>query len=148
LGLPKWARKVIWPLLIQNQLEITENLYQFLIQQANITDNSDPKVLSAYLQIEGDLEQVLSKIPSQIDPSKVESILKAFVIYRPDIGYVEKVMPNLVIILLLHLEEYVAFQCFANLLHSFHFLSFFRRDMREITWHVNFFNIKLSEHLP
>ena len=71
------------------------------------------------------------------------NVLEAFIIYRPDVRYVEDKMANLASMLLLYLDEYQAFSCFTNLLHSFHFLSFFRGDMREVEWRVHFFN----EHL-
>jgi hypothetical protein len=47
-----------------------------------------------------------------------------------------EVMPNILTVLLMNMDEYNAFKCFANLLHSYHFLSFFRGDMREIEWRV------------
>jgi hypothetical protein len=57
-------------------------------------------------------------------------------------------MAHLAAMLLRYLPEYEAFQCFMNLLHSFHFLSFFRGDMREVEWRVRFFDDLLRERLP
>ena len=63
-----------------------------------------------------------------------------FVFYRPDIGYVKESMIYLGSMLVRNLREYEAFSCFINLLHSYHFLSFFRGDIREIEWRVRFFD--------
>ena len=46
------------------------------------------------------------------------------------------------------MDEYTAFKCFVNLLHSHHFLSFFRGNMREIEWRVVFFNEFLIKKRP
>lgn len=78
----------------------------------------------------------------------MENILSAFIFYRPDIGYIQEVMPNLLVILLVHFDEYTAFKCFVNLLHSYHFLSFFRGEMREIEWRIRFFNEYLFKKNP
>ncbi len=78
----------------------------------------------------------------------MENILTAFIFYRPDIGYISEIMPNLLSVLLVHLDEYNSFKCFINLLHSFHFLSLFRGDMREIEWRVRFFNEYLFKIKP
>jgi hypothetical protein len=67
----------------------------------------------------------------------IENILSAFIFYRPDIGYIPEAMPNLAAVLIHHIDkEYIAFRCFINLLHSYHFLTFFRGEMSEIKWRV------------
>jgi len=67
----------------------------------------------------------------------LENILGAFILYRPDIGYIPESMPNLAAALVHHLEdESIVFRCFINLLHSYHFLTFFRGEMSEIKWRV------------
>ena len=71
-----------------------------------------------------------------------------FVFYRPDIGYVKGVMMYLGSILVRYLDEYESFSCFINLLHSFHFLSYFRGDIRETEWRVKFFDELLLINNP
>jgi hypothetical protein len=50
--------------------------------------------------------------------------------------------------LLRYIQEFEAFSCLINLLHSFHFLSFFQGDMKEVEWRVRFFNKLLQNRLP
>lgn len=80
---------------------------------------------------------------------KVENVLSAFIFYRPDIGYINEAMPNLAAVLIHFIDdEYTVFKCFINLLHSYHFLSFFRGEMSEIKWRVEFFNEHLEKRMP
>lgn len=88
-----------------------------------------------------------NQIIKQLDP--ILNILRAFIFYRPDVGYVKGVMPNIVKILLTYLDEYTSFSCFVNLLHSHHFLQFFRGDgVREIGWRISFFDSHFARRLP
>ncbi len=66
------------------------------------------------------------------DQKKVERILRGFIMHRMDIGYVRG-MGHLVILLLnIIQDEYQTFECFINLIHSHHFLPFFRADIPQV----------------
>jgi hypothetical protein len=75
------------------------------------------------------------------------NLLEAFAFYRPDVGYV-KGMAHLATVLLMYCDEYMAFSCFINLIHSHHFLSFFRGVMREIEWRIRFFDEVFKKEIP
>ena len=74
-------------------------------------------------------------------------MLRAFIFYRPDFGYIRG-MGCLAAMLVLHLNEFEAMQSFINLIHSYHFLPLFKGDKREIEWRIRFFDENLSRTLP
>ncbi len=44
-GIPDWVRKTIWPLVIGNRLEVTQNLYEIQMQKIeNYYQNKDKKI--------------------------------------------------------------------------------------------------------
>ena len=55
----------------------------------------------------------------------------AFVFFRSDFGYLEG-MGDLAVILIQYLPEYEAAKSFINLIHHYHFLPFYKGDLREI----------------
>eukprot|EP00667_Euglena_gracilis_P005133 EG_transcript_5161 len=74
-------------------------------------------------------------------------ILDAYVHYRPDVGYVQG-MTYLAAILLLYMDCYSAFVCLVNMLSKYHFLSFFRMDLREMNVHLLTFDMLMRDQLP
>lgn len=152
-GIPDWLRKTLWPICIGNQLEITENLYAVLQTQAkNFSSmNSEiPEVYAALRRMENDMKETFPAFKAsnvQVSEEAVTKILKAFIFYRPDVGYV-KGMSHLVQVLLMYCSEYQAFSCFINLTHSYHFLTFFRGDMRHIEWRIRFFDEMFEKEIP
>mmetsp|Transcript_9073 Transcript_9073/g.4835 ORF Transcript_9073/g.4835 Transcript_9073/m.4835 type:complete len:110 (+) Transcript_9073:60-389(+) len=67
------------------------------------------------------------------------NILRVYMAYRPDMGYIPG-MSYLAAMFLLYLDEYEAFCSFVNLLHSAHFVPFLRGDIRHIKWRLHFFD--------
>jgi hypothetical protein len=57
-------------------------------------------------------------------------------------------MSYLAVLLLHYCNEYEAFMCFINLIHSYHFLSFYKGAMRQIEWRIVFFNDMFKKELP
>ena len=55
----------------------------------------------------------------------LQDVLEAYVCYRPDVGYVQG-MSYLAAILLLYMDDFTAFQCFANLLSGHFYFDFYR----------------------
>lgn len=71
-------------------------------------------------------------------------VLSTFVIYRPDIGYVQG-MSYITAMLLLYLDSYSSFVCLANMLGSYHFQYFFRMRKDEIDIYMEAFELLLDE---
>ncbi|KAL4441362.1 hypothetical protein ABPG74_013657 [Tetrahymena malaccensis] len=156
IGMPKWVRKTIWPLSIGNRLEITENLYKILLKQVQVSENNigiaNNQIMISIEKMKADLSNKSGKrFFSQFNAPQLkmlENVLSAFIFYRPDVGYINEAMPNLAAVLISQLdEEYTVFKAFINLLHSYHFLTFFRGEMSEIKWRVQFFNEYLQKRM-
>jgi len=81
------------------------------------------------------------------DHDNLYNVLDAYVYYRPDVGYVQG-MTYLAALLLLYMRPYPAFVCLVNMLSKYHFLSFFRMDLREMNVHLLTFDLLLKELLP
>eukprot|EP00736_Rhodelphis_marinus_P000057 Rmarinus@m.14304 len=77
----------------------------------------------------------------------LRDLLRAFVVYRPDIGYVQG-MSYVAAVLLLHMDRYSSFACFANLMNRHHFFVMFRFEAAEIKKLFNVFEVLLSRQLP
>ncbi len=74
-------------------------------------------------------------------------MLEAYSFYRPDIGYIQG-MSYIAAVLLLNVEPYVAFQCFANLLQHNIYFDFFRLERDRIDVHLGVYASLLDERLP
>ncbi len=114
MGMAGWVRKTIWPLAIGNKLEVTQSLYVCLLNQSCPVP-----------------QEMAVELAAQEHPEQTQNILLAFLAYRADISYLPG-MVCLASLLLSELEEYPAFQCLANLLHSHHFLPFIKGDVSEV----------------
>eukprot|EP01028_Stygiella_incarcerata_P002719 TRINITY_DN151_c0_g2_i1.p1 TRINITY_DN151_c0_g2~~TRINITY_DN151_c0_g2_i1.p1 ORF type:complete len:566 (+),score=159.05 TRINITY_DN151_c0_g2_i1:154-1698(+) len=75
------------------------------------------------------------------------NVLSAYVVYRPDIGYVQG-MGYLAATLLLTMDEYDSFVAFCNLLNQHHFYDFFMMDMDRVGAHIRAFEQLLMKTLP
>eukprot|EP00696_Hemimastix_kukwesjijk_P012002 gnl/Hemi2/25043_TR8421_c0_g1_i1.p3 gnl/Hemi2/25043_TR8421_c0_g1~~gnl/Hemi2/25043_TR8421_c0_g1_i1.p3 ORF type:complete len:195 (+),score=53.60 gnl/Hemi2/25043_TR8421_c0_g1_i1:947-1531(+) len=71
----------------------------------------------------------------------------AYAYYRPDVGYVQG-MSYMAAMLLLYMDAYEAFTCFANLLSNSHFITFLRMDMAQIRPRFCVFDVLFRENLP
>lgn len=71
----------------------------------------------------------------------LENILRAFLMYRPDLGYVNESMANIAAIFIHTLsEEGMVFKCFINMVHQYHFHALFRGEMSEVKMRVDYFD--------
>jgi cytohesin/brefeldin A-inhibited guanine nucleotide-exchange protein len=153
-GIPDWLRKTLWPITIGNRLEVTQSLYEILLSQARqfIDESSKNSIIlfESLQRMQNDIPLTFPQLLFYEDKQHQQSlinILEAFVFYRPDVGYIQG-MSHLAAILLLFCSEYEAFNCFINLIHSHHFLSFFRGDFREIEWRLKFFDEYFKREIP
>lgn len=74
-------------------------------------------------------------------------LLETYCFYRPDVGYVQG-MSYLAGHLLLYLEPYTAFVCFANLLNSAYFLAFLKMDRDAMQARYRIFAQLFEQNVP
>ncbi|KAH6947030.1 hypothetical protein HPB50_016732 [Hyalomma asiaticum] len=139
-GLPPSVRGRVWKLAIGNELNITSELYEICasrsrkiwLSEAVLEESSalHTREQSAHL-IRLDVSRTFPQLGifQEAGPyfDVLHCILGAYVVYRPDIGYVQG-MSFLAAMLLLNMEVDDAFICFANLLNRPCQLAFFRVD--------------------
>jgi hypothetical protein len=78
---------------------------------------------------------------------KVNMVLRAFVEYRPDIGYVQG-MSYLAAMLLVHMEQEKAFTALATLMTTGHFKYFYSINHSGIAAHISVFDSVFKHGLP
>eukprot|EP01012_Entosiphon_sulcatum_P006148 TRINITY_DN12874_c0_g1_i2.p1 TRINITY_DN12874_c0_g1~~TRINITY_DN12874_c0_g1_i2.p1 ORF type:complete len:370 (+),score=55.04 TRINITY_DN12874_c0_g1_i2:409-1518(+) len=81
------------------------------------------------------------------DHENLYRVLRAYVHFRPDIGYVQG-MSYLAAVLLLYMDPYAAFVCLANMLHKYHFVSFFTMNVKQMNVHFMVFDMVFKDQLP
>ena len=141
-GIPPSLRGVIWPLLIGNVLKITPETYEIYRSRATATrrsgiDSPDRNELGKEANvrlIDEDLKRTFVPLGffSVGEPlyNKIREMLLIYAYYRPDIGYVQG-MSFIAGILALHIpDNYLCFQCLANLLGSEHLIAFYSLKVR------------------
>jgi hypothetical protein len=74
-------------------------------------------------------------------------LLNSYCFYRPDVGYVQG-MSYLAGHLLLYMEPYAAFVCFANLLNSNYFLTFLKMNRDAMQDRYDIFSTLFKESIP
>lgn len=82
-----------------------------------------------------------------INEESMLRVIKGFLLYRPDFGYSQK-MCYLTAMFLSYCVEFDSFICFANFLHSHHFLAFFKGQVKEIKLRITFFNEYFKSLMP
>eukprot|EP00742_Colponemidia_sp_Colp-10_P003614 GILJ01003848.1.p1 GENE.GILJ01003848.1~~GILJ01003848.1.p1 ORF type:complete len:996 (-),score=129.78 GILJ01003848.1:642-3572(-) len=161
-GIPPSIRTRLWPIAVGNPLQITRELYDCFLQQAHEARAVAAQTKDAHVsrgkefhvaRMKEDLANTFPELtffhtegPLMLSESILD-VLETYILYRPDIGYVQG-MSHLAAVLLLYMEAYEAFLCFANLVHGNHFLPFFRLDNRQIKWRLDFFDMLFREQLP
>ena len=177
LGLPKFIRKKIWPIIIGNRAGITENLVEYY---SKYTENLDFKQLNSlyldYLKNKKDMEEIkfsdeilmnqilndvlkiinikynIEIINMQITPEEAASylfkIIRIFNLYRQDIIYTKEIA-YISIIFLLNSENY--FQALVNMINFIidsPGIKFIQKNEDFIKIRVSFFQDLLSRHFP
>lgn len=136
-GIPPSLRYRVWPLLIGNVLKITPEVFEIYHSRALGSrhihiDSSDSAELgkeATVRLIDEDLKRTFVPLGffSIGEPlyEKIRELLLVYAYYRPDIGYVQG-MSFIAGILALHIpDNYLCFQCLANLLGSEHLIAFY-----------------------
>ena len=177
LGLPKFIRKKLWPIIIGNRAGITENLVEYY---SKYTENLDFKQLNfmylEYLKNKTDLEeikfsdeilmnQILNdvlkivnikynielinmQIPLEDSALYLFKIIRIFTLYRQDIIYTKEIA-YISIIFLLNSENY--FQALVNMINFFidsPGIKFIQKNEDFINIRISFFQDLLSKHFP
>lgn len=163
-GLPPSVRGRIWKLAVGNDLNITQELYDICYGRSKekIWDSGNPKSEegsnengnckeSAADFIKLDVSRTFPQLGifQEGGPyhSILEGVLGSYVIYRPDIGYVQG-MSFLAAMLLLNMEAVDTFVCFCNLLNRPCQLAFFRIEQAMMTLYYSLYEEYFKENLP
>lgn len=77
----------------------------------------------------------------------LRNMLEAYAFHRPDVGYVQG-MSYLACIILLYVDGYSAFVCFANLIERHMFLDLFRLERKSIDLYLQTYDEMLHDHCP
>lgn len=158
-GLPSSVRGKVWRLAIGNELNLTSQLYEICLSRAQSRLNSPEPPKG-----DSDLDQESSMDVIQLDISRtfphlcifqeggpysetLHSLLAAYVCYRPDVGYVQG-MSYIAAILILNMEQFDAFICFANLLNQPLHLSAFTLNQVHMQAYYNAYNQIFCFNLP
>lgn len=157
-GIPPFVRTKVWPMLIGNDLHVTNDLFNIYVKQAEAAK----ALRAAGVKIEhvGKLETarlIGVDLPRTFpalafyqeggpNHAELHRVLDAYVCYRPDIGYVQG-MSYLAAILLLYLDDATAFTCLANLLNRNVHLAFFKMDV-ELQQYASLFETLFKRCLP
>lgn len=79
--------------------------------------------------------------------NQLKEVLTIYTLYRTDIGYIQG-MSYIAATLLLYLDPYEAFYCFANIINHAWFQPFFTMDLCGINAYMNTFAHFMHENLP
>lgn len=158
-GIPPSVRVKVWPLLVGNELRITPELFEIFLQRA-----ARAKMITvqngegAALGREGTVALVHLDLPRTFPAlsifqtggpchGQLASVLEAYVCYRPDVGYVQG-MSYIAAVLLLNMDEYHAFTCFANVLNNPCYMSFYSMNLDEMKKYMGVLEYGLSVFVP
>ena len=177
LGLPKFIRKKLWPIIIGNRAGITENLVEYY---SKYTENLDFKQLNVlyldYLKNKKDMDEIkfsdeilmnqilndvlkiinikysIEIINMQLTPEEAAlylfKIIRIFNLYRQDIIYTKEIA-YISIIFLLNSENY--FQALVNMINfviDSPGIKFIQKNEDFINIRISFFKDLLSRHFP
>ncbi|KAF8764394.1 TBC1 domain family member 14-like [Argiope bruennichi] len=163
-GLPPSIRGRVWKLAIGNDLNITQELFDICtarskekiwvstdVKSCESSEDTDEPNENAADFIKLDVSRTFPQLGifQEGGPyhNTLEGILGAYVIYRPDIGYVQG-MSFLAAMLLLNLDAVDSFICFCNLLNRQCQLAFFRIEQKMMTVYYSVYEEYFKENLP
>jgi len=170
-GIPPSLRDQIWTLAIGNRLSITKQYYEINLKKAkalrqvlqgksesqiqklfleqygsNLTKESSLKIIDIDLPRTFPSLAIFSNRNSPIYES-LQNVLDAFVISRPDIGYVQG-MSFIAGLFLLYMQPYDAFRCFANVICRMSLIPFFLINEQQINNRMSLFKVILEANYP
>lgn len=145
-GLPPSIRGRVWRLAINNSLNVTSHLYKLCLDRAMTNPHSD-----AMAAIKLDVARTFPTLCVFQDggplSDNLKSVLAAYAVYRPDIGYVQG-MSFIAAVLSLNMDAPDAFTCFANLLNRPCHLAAFTLDQHQMSAYYKVYSNALANKLP
>lgn len=163
-GLPPSIRGRVWKLAIGNDLNITQELFDICtvrskekiwvstdvkVPQSNEEESEANENAADFIKLDVSRTFPQLGIFQEGGPyhNTLQGILGAYVIYRPDIGYVQG-MSFLAAMLLLNMDAVDSFMCFCNLLNRQCQLSFFRIEQKMMYVYYSVYEEYFKENLP
>ena len=150
-GIPSKFRGDVWTKKAQNHLHITPHLFSVLLNRAKLSAENEREENGSSL-IPLDLKRTLGGLQvfqkEQPLHQSLNDLLEAFAAYRPDTGYIQG-MAYLGAMLILHLNTYRAFECFANMVFGSEMLRvFYSFDMQGIQGYYRVFEHFMKKKTP
>ncbi|CAG2110726.1 unnamed protein product [Medioppia subpectinata] len=160
-GIPSHVRQRVWTLAIDNELNITEDIYRQCVigskdniwakHSVHCLEDEDCCGESAADLIKLDVSRTFPQLGLFQESGPYHEVLSellgAYVTYRPDIGYAQG-MSFLAAMLLLNMESEPAFVCLANLLNRQLLVSFFRVNQTVMNAYYKTYEEFFKENLP
>jgi len=150
-GFPSSVRGHLWTLVIANDLNITEELFEIFGGHAKSAREKKGTTLGR--------EDTVDLIPVDLPRTfpalsifqengpchgQLRDVLEAYVCFRPDVGYVQG-MSYMAAVFLLNLDPFSAFKCLTNILNRSMFLTFFRMNEVELARYFHAYEMALSQ---
>ena len=175
LGLPPWLRKYLWNIVIWNELEITENLFQGyekeikkeILKTSNITNRISKSTYNTSLisgedlknnllkDIKNDIQSYYNKniniINNENKPNFKEEVLiivRSFCLFRLDILYTKEITELAAFIYLNSDNYYIAFRILCNLIIPSYLFDFLQNDFEKFKNYCEFFDLLMQKYVP
>ena len=175
LGLPKFIRKKLWPIIIGNRAGITENLVEYYSKNIELLDfkqlnnlyldylqnkkERDEIILSEDIvmnQIINDILKItntkykleLFNIPPESFANSLFKIIRIFTLYRQDIIYSKEIAYISTIFLLNSENYYQALVNMVNFVLDSPGIKFIQKNEHFIKMRTSFFKNLISKYLP
>ena len=177
LGLPFWLRANIWKLVILNELDITEVLFQGYFQLVN-KEQEKYKIMNKKKQnisinfnnmditeenyniietIAKDCKKIINRIKNMLtdNPDKLSfinevfKIVRCFCLYRPDLIYNKNVSELAVFFYInCNMNEYDTFVILCNFIINNYFFKYIQNDRLFMKNQLDFFGKLIEKYLP
>ena len=140
-GVPPELRARVWQLAIGNHLRITPNLYKLL-------QENKPVKRDRSASLDNDLPRTFAELALFGDQGPfhetLKEVLETYVVFRPDLGYVQGMSYIAAVLCLYQPDSFSAFRCLANLIVSEHFFPFFAFDVDNINGYYEVYQAALE----
>ncbi|KAI3658945.1 hypothetical protein MP638_006321 [Amoeboaphelidium occidentale] len=164
LGVPPSVRGRVWLNVLGDSLRISSDLFEQMLDKAqtalrdsksfNETPNqgtSQQEVHHSVHLIEIDAGRTFPSLglfqPERPLHYPLMQVLQAFVVYRPDLGYVQG-MSFVAAMFLLNLDLFDSFKALANLIQRPFFTAFYLLREQDINRYFKVFSMLFAEYLP
>lgn len=143
---PSAVREEVWELAIGNELRITDDLVSILVEKAR-SEKDEARMRGPILDAPRTFPELGMFGPGAPLHEPLKDLLSAWVVFRPEVGYVSG-MHMVAAMLLLTVGEKKGFSCFANLMVKPFWQEVFGAPKNKIEHHCAVFDLALAETLP